>query len=92
MSEIDTRTLLEEPRLVSETGVAARVAQVTVPVLGDLGLRLVRVKISGQDGTTVQIMAEFPDGTMNVDACERISIALSPVLDVEDVVTQAYRL
>ena len=92
MSDIDVTALLKEPRLVTETGVAARVAQVAGPVLGDLGLRLVRVKLSGQDGATVQIMAEFPDGTMNVDACERISIALSPVLDVEDPVAQAYRL
>lgn len=92
MSDIDVKTLLEEPRLVTETGVAARVATVAIPVLGDIGLRLVRVKISGQDGSTVQIMAEFPDGTMNVDACERLSIALSPVLDVEDPVAQAYRL
>ena len=88
----DAKTLLAEPRLVTETGVAARVAQVAAPVLGDFGLRLVRVKISGQDGNTVQVMAEYPDGTMNVDACEQVSTALSPVLDVEDVVAGAYRL
>ena len=92
MSEIETKDLLNEPRLVTETGVAARVALIAAPVLGDLDLRLVRVKLSGQDGMTLQIMAEFADGTMNVDACERASIALSPVLDVEDVVAQAYRL
>jgi len=71
---------------------AARVAHVVVPVLADLGFRLVRVKISAQAGTTVQIMAERPDGTMTVDDCERVSQALSPVLDVEDPVKQAYRL
>jgi len=85
-------TALNEPRLMSETGVAARVAHVASPVLHDLGFRLVRVKISAQDGTTVQIMAERPDGTMTVGDCEKVSQALSPVLDVEDPVKQAYRL
>ena len=38
--------LLAEPRLVMDTGVAARVALIAAPVLHDLGFRLVRVKIS----------------------------------------------
>jgi ribosome maturation factor RimP len=52
----------------------------------------VRVKISAADGTTVQIMAERPDGSMTVDDCERASVALSPVLDLEDPIGRAYRL
>ncbi|WP_395667251.1 ribosome maturation factor RimP [Methylocella sp.] len=83
---------LDEPRLVAETGTAARIAHVAAAVLADLGYRLVRVKISGQDGMTVQIMAERPDGAMTIDDCEAASAALSPALDVEDVVRQAYRL
>ncbi len=83
---------LDEPRLVVESGVAARIAALVIPVLHDLNLRLVRVKLSGQDGTTVQIMCERADGTMDVDACEAASQALSPVLDVADPVPQAYRL
>jgi ribosome maturation factor RimP len=86
------QSTLDEPRFHVETGLAARVAAVAVPVLADLGFRLVRVKISGEAGTTVQIMAERPDGTISVDDCEAISQALSPALDVEDPVKQAYRL
>jgi ribosome maturation factor RimP len=37
-------------------------------------------------------MAERPDGTMTIDDCETASDALSPALDLEDPVTQAYRL
>ncbi len=84
--------LLDEPRFVAETGVAARIGHVAAPVLADLGYRLVRVKLSAQDGMTVQIMAERPDGAMTVADCEAVSAALSPVLDVENVVHQAYRL
>jgi ribosome maturation factor RimP len=91
-SEQKSRTSLDEARFVVETGVAARVAHVAQPVLADLGYRLVRVKLSAQDGMTVQIMAERPDGSMNVNDCESVSAALSPVLDVEDPVQQPYRL
>ncbi len=84
--------LLDEPRLVMDTGVAARVALIAAPVLHDLGFRLVRVKISSGMDTTLQIMAERPDGTMNVDDCEKVSVALSPVLDLEEPLPQAYRL
>jgi ribosome maturation factor RimP len=55
-------------------------------------LRLVRVRLSGQAGTTVQVMAERPDGSMTIEDCEAASQALSPVLDVDDPINGAYRL
>jgi ribosome maturation factor RimP len=81
-----------DDRLIRETGVAARVAHIVGPVLDGLGFRLVRVKVTAQNGCTVQIMAERPDGTMNVEDCETASKAISPVLDVEDPVERAYYL
>ena len=81
-----------EKRLISETGQAARVAQVVEAPIEGLGFRLVRVKISAQNGCTVQIMAERPDGTMSVEDCETVSRALSPILDLEDPVGRAYHL
>src|SRR5439155_14958290 len=54
--------------------------------------RLVRVRISGLEGCTVQIMAERSDGTMTIEDCEAVSRALSPVLDVADPIERAYRL
>lgn len=79
-------------RFIRETGLAAALAALVEPVLIDLGFRLVRVAVSGRDGKTVQIMAERPDGTMTIDDCETISRQLSPVLDVHDLVSDAYRL
>jgi ribosome maturation factor RimP len=79
-------------RLITETGVAARVAAVAGPVVDDLGFRLVRVKVSGQNGCTVQIMAEREDGTMTVEDCEAVSRALSPVFDLEDPIGRPYNL
>ncbi|MES2749853.1 MAG: ribosome maturation factor RimP [Pseudomonadota bacterium] len=84
--------LLAEPRLVVEPGMGARVAAVAAPVLEGMGYRLVRIKVSAEAGCTVQIMAERPDGTMQIEDCEAISKALSPVMDVADPVQRAYRL
>jgi ribosome maturation factor RimP len=89
---IDTLQAASEPRLIVEQGVAARVAAIAEPVLEGIGYRLVRVRISGLDGCTLQIMAERPDGTMTVEDCETVSRALSPVLDVADPIDRAYRL
>jgi ribosome maturation factor RimP len=86
------RAALTEPRLIAETGVAARIAAIVAPILIDLGFRLVRVRVSGLDGCTVQIMAERPDGTMAIEECEAVSRAISPVLDVADPIDRAYRL
>jgi ribosome maturation factor RimP len=81
-----------ERRLIVEPGLAARVAALVEPVLDGLGYRLVRVRISGLDGCTVQVMAERADGSMTIEDCEACSRALSPVLDVADPVDRAYRL
>ena len=82
----------EEPRLITEPGRAARVAALAEPVLADLGYRLVRVRVSGAAGCTVQIMAERPDGSMAIEDCEAASRALSPVFDATDPIEGAYRL
>jgi len=89
---VEAPSPLDEPRLSGETGVAARIAHIAQPVLAQLGLRLVRARILAQSGMTLQIMAERPDGTMTIDDCEAASQALSPELDVEDVISDAYRL
>lgn len=81
-----------ERRIITENGVAARVATIVEPVIQDLGYRLVRIKITSNNGCTVQVMAERPDGTMGVDDCEAVSRAISPALDVDDPIDRAYNL
>src|SRR5438445_4651928 len=83
---------LAEPRLIIEQGIAARVAAIATPVLAGMGYRLVRVRVSGTSGCTVQIMAERPDGSMPIEDCEAASRALSPVFDAEDPIESEYRL
>ena len=80
------------PRDIIESGTDARVAAIVEPEIEALGFRLVRVQITGQNGLTLQIMAERPDGMINVSECEAISRALSPLLDIEEPVQGNYHL
>jgi len=82
----------DEPRIVTERGTEARIANIVEPAISGLGYRLVRVKLSAMNGTTLQIMAERPDGAMSVDDCEILSRDLSPLLDVEDPIDREYHL
>jgi len=92
MASVTTDEHSGDDRLIRETGIDARVALIVRPVLEAIGFRLVRARLSGQNGLTLQIMAERQDGTMDVDGCEEVSRAISPVLDVEDPIDKAYHL
>ena len=81
-----------EARIIIETGVDLRVAEIIEPVIASMDYRLVRVRLMNQNGLTLQVMAERNDGTMTVEDCETISTAISPVLDVEDPIDKAYHL
>jgi ribosome maturation factor RimP len=81
-----------DARFIGETGLAGEIAALAQPVLGDLGFRLVRVTLSGRNGSTVQIMAERPDGTITIEECAEISRQLSPVLDAHDPMPGSYAL
>lgn len=81
--------MMTEKRLARETGPALRVAKLIEPVLDGMGFRLVRVKLSG---SSLQIMAERPDGRFSIEDCEQASRAISPVLDLEDPIPNHYHL
>ena len=80
------------PRDIIESGPEARIATIVEPEIEALGFRLVRVHLSGQNGMTMQIMVERPDGMINVSECETVSRALSPLLDIEEPVQGNYHL
>ncbi len=70
-----------------------RVVELIEPVAGDLGLALVRVRISGMRRKKLQIMAErLADSGMGIEDCENLSRAIGPVLDVADPIPGEYDL
>lgn len=83
---------LTEKRYVKETGLEARISRIVEPVANDLGYSLVRVKVTQDNGCTLQIMAEDKNGRFTITDCERLSKDLSPVLDVEDPIDREYHL
>ena len=78
--------------LIAKAAIDRRLAEIITPVIEDLGYELVRVRlVSGYD-IVLQVMADRPDGGIEVDECGKISTAISAVLDVEDPVLDAYTL
>ena len=83
---------LTEKRYIRETGLEQRISRIVEPVANDLGYALVRVKVTQDNGCTLQIMAEDANGRFTITDCERLSKDLSPVLDVEDPIDREYHL
>lgn len=81
-----------DDRIIRETGLEARIFAALAPAAADVDMRLVRIKISSRNGMTLQIMAERLDGSMDVTGCEVLSNAISPILDVEEIIERAYHL
>ncbi|MCF6444574.1 ribosome maturation factor RimP [Nereida sp. MMG025] len=78
--------------LVAKAAIDRRLAEIITPVIEDMGFELVRVRLMSGKQTTLQIMAQKPDGTIEVDECARISTEVSATLDVEDPILDAYAL
>lgn len=78
--------------LIAKTSMDRRLAEIITPVIEDMGFELVRVRLQGGKTATLQIMAERPDGGIEVDDCAAISTAVSATLDVEDPIEDQYTL
>ena len=78
--------------LIAKAAIDRRLAEIAQPVIEDLGFELVRIRLMGGKTHVLQVMAERPDGGIEVDECAKISTALSAILDVEDPIEENYTL
>ncbi len=78
--------------LIAKSAMDRRLAEIISPAIEGLGFELVRVRLMGGNTPTLQIMAERPEGGIEVDECAQISNEVSAVLDVEDPILDAYTL
>jgi ribosome maturation factor RimP len=62
------------------------------PAVQSAGYRLVRLRIMGGKRKTLQIMAERPDGGMDVGDCAELSRKLSEVLEAADPIAEEFVL
>lgn len=78
--------------LVAVSAIERRICMAVRPVLESMGFDLVRLRLFGTTGRTLQVMVERGDGRMNVEDCAEASHAISSILDAEDPIQQAYTL
>lgn len=78
--------------LVAKAAIDRRIAEIITPVVEDMGFEIVRIRLMTGKESILQVMAQSPDGTMEVDDCGKISTAISAVMDVEDPILDAYTL
>ena len=78
--------------MIAKAALDKRLAELTEPVIQDMGYELVRLRYMGGKTPTLQIMADRPNGGIEVDELADISTAISAILDVEDPVLDAYTL
>ncbi|TMV71889.1 ribosome maturation factor RimP [Thioclava sp. BHET1] len=78
--------------LIAKTAIDRRLAEIVTPAIEGLGFELVRLRLMSGKTKTLQIMADRPEGGIEVDDCAAISTAVSAVLDVEDPIEDNYTL
>ena len=78
--------------LIAKAAIDRRMAEIITPVIEDMGYELVRLRLMGGEVATLQVMADKPEGGIEVDDCAQISTAISATLDVEDPIVEAYNL
>lgn len=78
--------------LIAKAAIDKRMASIVQPVIEDLGYELVRIRLMSGKSTTLQIMAERPEGGIDVNDCAKISTELNAILDVEDPIEAEYAL
>jgi len=87
---------METALLVAKTPAESRLVDLLAPSAEGMGYEIVRLRLmgAGMPGApvTLQIMAEKPDGTMEIDDCAELSQAVSAILDVEDPIDKEYSL
>jgi ribosome maturation factor RimP len=71
---------------------ASHLEPVFEPVIEKAGFRLVRLRMMGGAAKTLQVMAERPDGSMDVEGCATLSHALLDFIEAEDPIEGDYEI
>ncbi|SDG57401.1 ribosome maturation factor RimP [Pelagibacterium luteolum] len=79
-------------RYIRESALEARIAGIVEPVAESLGYDLVRIRVTNENGCTLQIMCEDETGRFAIEDCEKLHADLNPILDLEDPIDREYHL
>ena len=78
--------------LISRSILEKKISTIVSPAIESLGYELVRLRLTDDEPSTLQVMADSASGTFNVDDCAKISTDISTILDVEDPIEKEYTL
>ena len=78
--------------LIAKAAIDKNLAGIVQPLIEALGYELVRIRLMTGRNAILQIMADKPEGGIEVDDCAKISTAISAVLDVKDPIAEEYTL
>jgi ribosome maturation factor RimP len=71
---------------------ATHLEPVFEPVIEQAGFRLVRLRMMGGASRTLQVMAERPDGSMDVEGCSTLSHVLLDFIEAENPIEGDYEI
>ena len=71
---------------------ASHLEPVFEPVIEKAGFKLVRLRVMGGAAKTLQVMAERPDGSMDVEGCATLSRVLLDFIEAEDPIEGDYEI
>ena len=71
---------------------ASHLEPIFEPVIEQAGFKLVRLRVMGGASKTLQIMAERPDGSMDVEGCTSLSHALLDFIETQDPIDGDYEI
>ncbi|WP_127106580.1 ribosome maturation factor RimP [Pararhodobacter zhoushanensis] len=78
--------------LVARTAIDQRLAEIVKPAVEAAGFELVRLRLMSGKTRTLQIMADRPDGGIEIDELGEVTTMVSAVLDVDDPLEDPYVL
>ena len=78
--------------LISRSILEKKISTIVSPAIESLGYELVRLRLTDDEPSTLQVMADSNSGTFNVDDCAKISTDISTILDIEDPIEKEYTL
>ena len=90
--QMPEHVIAEVNDLVARTSIDRRLAAIVRPAVESTGHELVRLRLMGGKTRVLQIMADRPEGGIQIEALSDITHAVSAALDVEDPLEDAYTL
>ena len=83
---------MQMEHLIANTAINKKIKDLVLPTIEQLGFELVRIKYMDKDKSTLQIMIDKDNESIEIAECAAISTNLSAILDINDPIDNEYDL